>query len=306
MGTADPPPADRTTVHAAAVSCTETDRARGRPTASTLALALARACHPGAVVAVTGLTCVLALSVGHGGGRVVLVTAAVFCGQLSVGWSNDALDAGRDARVGRTDKPVATGVLSPTLVWSFTLVALLSCVGLSLACGVLAGGVHLVGVAAAWAYNMGLKATPASAIPYALGFASLPALVTLSLPTATWPAYWVLAAAALLGAAAHLADALTDLDDDVTVGVRGLPHRLGRWRTGLILLLLLVAATTVLVLGPAGPVPVLAGLAPVAAAVTAGAGLLLARVRPGAPFVAAVAVAALAVGLLVVQSAQLS
>ena len=39
--------------------------------------------------------------------RVALVTAAVLCGQLSIGWSNDLVDLARDRAVGRRDKPLA-------------------------------------------------------------------------------------------------------------------------------------------------------------------------------------------------------
>ena len=39
------------------------------------------------------------------------MVAAVSTGQLSIGWSNDALDAARDRLAGRTDKPVAAGRL---------------------------------------------------------------------------------------------------------------------------------------------------------------------------------------------------
>ena len=67
--------------------------------------ALLRATHPGPVVAVTTIATLLAVAAGKSAGTVVLVAAAVLCGQLCIGWSNDLLDADRDAGVGRTDKP---------------------------------------------------------------------------------------------------------------------------------------------------------------------------------------------------------
>ena len=39
---------------------------------------------------------------------------------------------------------------------------------------------------------------------------------------------WITAAGALLGAGAHFANVLPDLEDDARTGVRGLPHRIGR------------------------------------------------------------------------------
>ena len=78
--------------------------------------ALLRASHPGPVVAVTALTALLAAAAGHDLRTGLVVTAAVAAGQLTIGWSNDVIDAGRDQQVGRADKPVARGEVSETLV----------------------------------------------------------------------------------------------------------------------------------------------------------------------------------------------
>lgn len=260
--------------------------------------ALVLSCHPGPVVAVTTLTLALTVTAGHGVGRCLLLTAAVLTGQLSVGWCNDAYDARRDAVNGRRDKPVAAGTVVQRTVWRAAFGALALCVPLSLACGALAGTAHLIAVGAAWAYNLRLKATPLSWLPYAIGFASLPALVSLSLPGSPWPAWWVVTAGALLGVGAHLADVLPDIRADLATGVRGLPHRLGATRSRLLLPVPLVAASAVLTLGPQGQPAAGALLLPPAAGAVAVAGLLLDRRHTKAPFVAAVAVAALDVGLL--------
>ncbi|WTL28261.1 UbiA family prenyltransferase [Streptomyces sp. NBC_01498] len=272
--------------------------ARTRPVRTGRALALS--CHPGPVAAVTGLTLVLAVTSGHGVGSCALLVAAVLTGQLSVGWCNDAYDARRDTVNGRRDKPVATGTVGRRTVWAAAFGALALCVPLSLACGALAGGAHLGAVGAAWAYNLRLKATPLSWLPYALGFASLPALVSLSLPGSPWPAWWAVTTGALLGVGAHLADVLPDIRDDLATGVRGLPHRLGTTGTRLLLPVPLVAASAVPVLGPPGPAGMAAVLVPTAAGTIAATGLLLARRHPKTPFVAAVTVAALDVSLLAV------
>lgn len=230
-----------------------------RPPAPTRALGLPRSsaglvlsCHPGPVAAVTVLVTALAVSSGPGAGRWVLVATAVLTGQLSVGWCNDAFDARRDAEAARPGKPVARGAVGPGTVWSAAFAALSLCAVLSLACGVWAGAAHLAGVVAAWAYNLKLKETVLSWLPYAVGFGSLPCLVALSLPGNPWPAWWAVAAGALLGVAAHLGDVLPDIEADLRAGIRGMPQRLGPARTRLLLPLPLTAATAVLVLGPAG------------------------------------------------------
>ncbi|MDF6022736.1 UbiA family prenyltransferase [Streptomyces sp. JH34] len=234
---------------------------------------LALSCHPGPVVAVTVLVSALAVGSGPGSGRPALITGAVLTGQLSVGWCNDAYDVLRDAEAGRLGKPVAQGATSPGTVWGAAFTALFLCVVMSFACGAAAGTAHLTGVAAAWAYNLRLKETVLSWLPYAIGFGSLPCLVALSLPGSTWPAWWAVAAGALLGVAAHLGDVLADIEADLRAGVRGLPQRLGAARTRLLLPLPLAAATAVLVLGPPGApggpaVAVLCGVAVCAVVVT--------------------------------------
>ncbi|MGA8978301.1 MAG: UbiA family prenyltransferase, partial [Pedococcus sp.] len=158
-----------------------------RPTARTQVGALVAAAHPAPAAAVTVLTALLAVAAGHSLGSGTLVVAAVATGQLSIGWSNDLIDAGRDRRVGRTDKPVATGAVAAPIVRVATALSLVACVALSLACGWQAGLVHLgLGVASGWAYNLGLKRTVWSAVPYAVAFGALTAVVSLALPDPAW------------------------------------------------------------------------------------------------------------------------
>ncbi|RBQ18976.1 hypothetical protein DP939_17475 [Spongiactinospora rosea] len=259
---------------------------------------LAGACHPGPTVVVTGLVTALAAIAGRDPAGCALAGAAVLAGQLSIGWGNDAVDAGRDAAAGRTDKPAARGSVDDGVVRAAAVAALLCCVPLSLASGAAAGVAHLLGVGAGWAYNLGLKATALSFLPYAAGFAALPAFVALGLPGAPWPAWWAVLAAALLGVGAHLANVLPDIDGDLAAGVRGGPQRLGRARTRVLLPMPLLAATALLALAPpGGPGPAGWAALPIAVAATA-AGLTAARRRPRAPFWAAVAVAAVDVALL--------
>lgn len=179
-------------------------------------------------MAVTTFTALLGVSAGHTFARGLLVTGAVFAGQLSIGWSNDLIDASRDRAVGRGDKPIARGEVAERVVRMATAVALATCVVLSLACGIAAGAVHLLlGVASGWAYNLWFKRTLLSPLPYAVAFAALPAVVTLALPTPQWPPVWVMVTGGLLGVGAHLLNALPDLADDALTGLHSLPQRLG-------------------------------------------------------------------------------
>ncbi|MEV5440535.1 UbiA family prenyltransferase [Streptomyces sp. NPDC052682] len=244
----------------------------------------------------------LAVAAGRGVPGSAVVAAAVLAGQLSVGWCNDAADAWRDTACERRDKPVARGEVPARAVAVAAGAALGTCVPLSLLSGAAAGAAHLVGVAAGWAYNLRLKHTVLSPLPYAVGFGSLPAFVTLGLPSPSWPAWWAVTAAVLLGVGAHLANVLPDIEGDLATGVRGLPQRLGPSACRRLAPVTMLAAVGVVTAGPSGAAGsgtrVLAGVAgAVAVAGTAAPSLV-----PGRwPFRAALVVAGLAVTELVLQ-----
>jgi 4-hydroxybenzoate polyprenyltransferase len=276
--------------------------ARGLPTA------LALSCHPGPALAVTLVATLLAVAAGAPADTVALVAAAFAAGQLSIGWSNDWLDAARDVAVGRADKPVATGAVSQAAVRRAAVVAVALAVPLSLALGVPAGLAHLVGVASGWTYNLGLKSTLWSWAPYAVTFGLLPAVVTLALPGSPLAPAWAIAAGALLGVGAHLVNVLPDLDDDAATGVRGLPHRLGRRTSSLLAPAVLTAASLLVVLGPAGPPGPWdwAALAVVAVLAVVAAGSATTSGRRRLPLLATVLVAAVDVVLLLAHGSALA
>jgi 4-hydroxybenzoate polyprenyltransferase len=262
---------------------------------------LVRACHPEPTAAVTALAAALAASAGASPWK---VGAAFLSGQLSVGWSNDWVDAERDVAVGRADKPVVQG-LPVSTVRTAALVALAACVPLSLLMGTWAGAAHLVAVASAWLYNVRLKATVLSFAPYALSFGLVPSVVTLGLPGHPVAPWWATGAGALLGVGAHGANVLPDLEDDAATGVRGLPHRLGRGPTTVLSGLALGSATALLSFGPGpsatGVVALLVALGVLAV------GFAMSR-RPGsrAAFLSVLVVAAVDVGLLLLRGASLA
>lgn len=261
--------------------------------------ALVAASHPAPAVAVTTLAGLLALAADLGPGRGALVTGVVLVGQLSIGWSNDWLDAARDTAVARHDKPVATGALPASLVATAARSSLLLAAVTSTALGTPAALAHAALVGCGWAYNLGLKSSAWSWAPYALAFGLLPAVVTLSRTDAPLPAAWAVAAGALLGVGAHLANALPDLDDDAATGVRGFPHRLGQRGTGMLAPAVLLIASVVVVLGPPGPPTgfALSGLV-VGAVLVVAAAVVASRGRTRLPFTAAMLVALVDVVLL--------
>jgi 4-hydroxybenzoate polyprenyltransferase len=256
--------------------------------------ALIIASHPGPSLAITAMTTLLAAEAAPHGTGPVLVAPAMLAGQLSVGWSNDACDARRDAAAGRTDKPVATGAISVRAVWTAAIVAVVASLAMALAIGVITALILVVIIGAAWAYNLGLKSTPWSGVMYVAGFGPIPAYAASTLPGHPAPGWLVTAAAALIGLGAHFANVLPDLAADEATGVNGLPQQVAaRWGSGAVraaALVLLLAASVLLLVAASGARRwvAVAGLA--AAAVLGVAG---ARGSGKVPFLAAIGIAAI-------------
>jgi len=261
------------------------------------ATGLLTAAHPGPAAAVTTIAALLAVDAGLPAGTAVVVTLAVLTGHLTIGWANDLLDVRRDRAVGRADKPLATGRVGVGAVTAALGVAGVACVVLSLAAGWRSGVVHLLfGIASGQAYNLGLKRTALSWLPYAVTFGTLPAVVSLAGEVPAWPPWWMTAAGATLGVGAHVLNALPDLADDLRTGVRGLPHRLGERAARPLAAGLLVTASVLAAFGPAGSPAVWVWVVLLAVAALAAFAL---TGRGRGPFRAAMAIALLDVVLLV-------
>lgn len=189
----------------------------------------------------------------------VFLGITVLGGQLTIGWSNDLLDAERDRASRRSDKPLATGQISSREVTLGIVVAAIISITCSLPLGAPAAAAHLILlVGSGWAYNLVLKRTAASVIPYVIAFGALPTIVTLSLPEPAIARPWLMITGALLGIGAHLVNALPDLADDLATKVSGLPQRLGAWRSRIAAAAALAAGSSVAILGSPDSTPLLA------------------------------------------------
>jgi 4-hydroxybenzoate polyprenyltransferase len=189
-------------------------------------VALTLATHPLPCLAVTAMVTAMAVSAGvHG--RAAVLAAAVLVGQLSVGWSNDAIDAPLDTAAARADKPIATGAISRRTVAWCAGVALVADIPLSLTLGWRAGLAHLAAVSLAWSYNLGIKRTLASPLPYAVAFGLVPVVVAAMLPRSPAPVDVLVIAGAACGVGAHFANTVGDAAEDAMTGIRGLPQRIG-------------------------------------------------------------------------------
>ena len=210
-----------------------------------------RATHPLPAAAVTALVGLVTAARGADPATVGWVVASTAAGQGSVGWSNDYLDRHRDRAAGRTDKPLVGGEVSPRAVLVGAVVALPASALLSIPVGLPEAGVMAFAVASAWGYNLGLKATALSWVPYAVSFGLAPVYIWLATSAGDPPPPWLVAGTAALGVSAHLLNVIPDLEADRRTTVRGLPHRLGP-KGSLFLACVLLAAAVVLVLAAGG------------------------------------------------------
>ena len=224
-------------------------------------VSLLLSCHPLPAATMTVVLTLGAALSGRSSTACLLVLATALCGQLTVGWINDVVDRDRDRQVGRADKPVARGWIEPRTLIVATACATLLVVPLSFANGTAAGIAHLAAVLSAWMYDLTLKQTVLSWLPYAVSFGLLPAFLSygglgLGLHGAP-PTLAMTVLAALLGIGIHFLNVLPDLAEDERTGVRHLPlriaSRIGAPRllrisagyTGIVAVGMLVAAFTV-------------------------------------------------------------
>jgi 4-hydroxybenzoate polyprenyltransferase len=179
--------------------------------------------------------------------NLALFMAAVLCGQLSVGWLNDFVDASLDGSVARSDKPVVAGTLQRSALKVPIAIALILVVPLSiLAAGFIGGMAHTLAVASAHVYNLYLSRTIWSWLPYAVSFGLLPLFVAQTASAALWPETLMITLFSLVGVIAHLLNALPDVEIDRKAGKGGLVVSIGRQKSLLLSAGLSVVAIAVL------------------------------------------------------------
>jgi 4-hydroxybenzoate polyprenyltransferase len=217
------------------------------PTRARPALGLLVGCHPGPTLTVTVVVTALAASAGQSWPRLLWVALAVLAGQLAVGWCNDARDAGRDRAAGRTEKPTVRGWISARSLAVGAVLAFTFCVPLSyLGGGPIGGTAHVVAVISALGYDLWLKTTVLSVLPWALSFGLVPVFVTYGLQPPQQPAAWAVTVGVLLGVGAHLANSARDVAGDRLVGAEGIASALGPALARWLAVLALLGASTLL------------------------------------------------------------
>ena len=244
-------------------------------------LAILNSCHPIPCLAVSSFAGMLAYASGLPIDRCLWIFFAVLFHQFSVGFSNDWLDAAKDKEAQRTDKPTVNGTVRPSLLRSLALSSVAVAVLITLGLGLWATLLMIFMLVVGWSYNLGMKSTWASVIPYAVGFGSIPLFVELAAPSPSVAPGWTVIVAALLGISAHFANVLPDIEADKLTGVNALPHIMGQRASALVISSSALLATALVVTQSAGldPAFAVAGLALVVPVVLI-ASLLSLRPRP--------------------------
>jgi 4-hydroxybenzoate polyprenyltransferase len=205
-----------------------------------------RAAHFGPTIIVTATTFLLALS-QYSLIDSIRVAIAIFAGQLVVGWSNDFIDAPLDIAAQRTKKPIVSKEINPEQLKRSIVFALVAAVLLSLfsPLGLTGTLIHFLGILSATFYNLKLKSTIISPLPYIVSFGALPWAIYL--PAGNQPPLWLFIDFMLIAVAFHFFNVLKDFQWDINQGVLGLPQRLGRNVSLFISISLVVSAVIVLI-----------------------------------------------------------
>ena len=211
--------------------------------------AYAIAAHFGPTMLITTISFLLAARLWWEG-PAYLIAFTVFLGQLLIGWSNDIYDYQDDLKHNRVNKPLVSGQLQIEKLRRATFILLPFAVIANLIgpLGLKGGAVYLLGVGCGIAYNFYFKFRITSPLVYFIALAALPASIFYAVDRN--PPLWVLATSSLLGVAFHFANVLKDLSADRDSNIGGLPQRLGRRASLVIIAILLVIVITILLNSP--------------------------------------------------------
>ena len=166
--------------------------------------------------------------------------------QFSISALNDWADQDLDTRSGRP-RPIPLGLLSPRTAVVVAALGAAASVALGLLSdfGLLAFALVLLGIACGWGYDLKLKRTPLSFLPFAVAFPLVPIWVAMIAGRPLEVLGPVLFGGIPLSVSIHLADAIPDRAPDRAAGVNTLAATLGRPGAEIVAVGLLLAGTLV-------------------------------------------------------------
>lgn len=188
-----------------------------------------RIVHPFPTLLNVGATAGLAFVAADGApetSTLVLMCVAMLLAQCAIGVTNDVFDRELDAAT-KPWKPVASGLVAVRVAVGLAVALVAAAVVVAAALGVESLALFVLGTACGLAYDIRLKRTVFSAVPFMVAIPVLPMWVYVSLDAWDGVLWWLLPLGGLIGLSMHLANTLPDIEADARAGVRGLAHRLG-------------------------------------------------------------------------------
>jgi len=185
---------------------------------------------PSLATTLAALVLTLAMGVGPKEPRLYTVGVVILLTQVSISALNDWADRAADSATGRW-RPIAMGRITPGLALGIAVLAAAGALLGTLPFRLAAIVTLIGGLAAGWAYDLWLKPTRFSFLPFAMAFPLLVVWVALVAGRSVVEFAYLLAGGAVMAVGIHLADSLPDLELDRAAGLRSLAVRLGRDRT---------------------------------------------------------------------------
>jgi 4-hydroxybenzoate polyprenyltransferase len=181
--------------------------------------------HPGPSLLVTAVLVAIAGLAGQrvpDPTRILQLVGAMLPVQLCIGVINDVVDLPADA-VAKPHKPLVRGVISrSSAAW---MGAALGAIGLASAATINPAtlGFDALALGAGLAYDLGLRRTPLSWVPWWAGMAVLPLEGYASVGSIPSRLLLLIPLSALIAIGLHFANALPDIDGDRRAGRKSLP-----------------------------------------------------------------------------------
>lgn len=180
-----------------------------------------------------GLAGLVFYMIGSGGtdfGRGLLVALSMVLVSAAVGSMNDFLDVDLDRQAGR-DKPVVRGDISPLAAFRISVATAIAGIMLAMSFGLPVGLVALVVLTSGLTYDVWLKGTLWSWVPYGIGIPALPVWSFLAAGAFTPVLLFSFPLGLLVSLALYLANTTPDIGGDRAYGIAGLGQRLGVGRS---------------------------------------------------------------------------
>lgn len=194
-------------------------------------LARLRVVHPFPSLLVAALTVALVpVADRHARSSTIAVLGvSMLCYQFTIGLANDLVDAAADAQA-KPWKAIPSGAVARRLAL-FVAFGLTVCgLALSATLGPVVWSIGVAGLACGLTYDLWLKRTTWSWLPYAVAFPLLPTWVFVATNSWSDRLWWIFPLGAVLGFALHLANQAPDIENDRSIGAGGFAEKLGQER----------------------------------------------------------------------------